>query len=159
MVSPMLKQPIFIGEAMTRAEENAERLEQEKIQRQSEAEIKARPDVMVKEQELVQARAEAEARQRRNERMNVTNRPVAGHYIQISSFLSSASANRIRNELVESITGEIDNPSQRVLIHQFEDFNRVLIGPFGRFSEGQTILRNLTEHYPEAFLITFPRDK
>jgi hypothetical protein len=163
LASPMLKQPLYISEAMTRAEENAKRFEQERIQRQTEADARAaeealaRTDEMAKEQE--QERTEAEARQRRNERGIVTNRPEAGHYIQISSFLSSASANRIRNELVESIKGEIDNPSQRVLIHQFEDFNRVIIGPFGRFSEGQSLLRNLMELYPEAFLITFPRDK
>lgn len=165
--SPMLKQPLFISESLTRAEENAKRLEQEKIQRQSEAvarardraaaEALARAEAMAIEQE--QARAEAEARQRRDERGNGTNRPEAGHYIQISSFLSSVSAGRIRNELVESITGEADHLSQRVIIHQFEDFNRILIGPFSRFSEGRSVLRNLLEQYPDAFLIRFPRDK
>jgi hypothetical protein len=115
----------------------------------------------IRRQERIQAEEERRAallrRQAHMAEQVSVQAPEAGHYVQVSSFLSRATANSTRANLVEQLSGQISNASGRVIIHQYEQYNRVLIGPFTRVGEARSILEEIANTYENAFLITFPR--
>ncbi|WP_069130210.1 SPOR domain-containing protein [Rhodohalobacter halophilus] len=104
------------------------------------------------EQRQKQLEAEAEARRQQI----FTNRPDPGHYIQVYSFSNRAAAEEMRAKLAEDLGSQLDQAGQRVIIHQFDGLNRVLIGSFQRYRNANSILQQLDSGYG-AFIITYPR--
>jgi hypothetical protein len=125
--SPLMTSMRFIEEASQRAE----------IRRQQRVEE--------------QRRAEAEAA-----RM-VTDEPAQGHYIQVFSNTSRSLADQMRDELIELLDEQFDDASQRVVIHRYENFYRVLVGPFTRTAQARSTQQEFLRQYEGAFIITYPR--
>lgn len=106
---------------------------------------------IAEEERLAAERADREAR-------IFVDQPEAGHYVQYFSFLSRSSAERVREELLEFLSDRRDE-TVRVVIQEYGDYHRVLAGGFSRYSEARELFRLMSEEYPEAFIITFPRDE
>ena len=83
--------------------------------------------------------------------------PPDGAYIQIGSFPNDKVAEEKWHEVVASLEGVIVNPSRSVFIHEFQQYRRVLIGPFGSAGQARTLLSGIQSDYTEAFVIKFPR--
>jgi hypothetical protein len=129
--SPYMTRPQFFEDALIRAMERAEQRREE------------------------MRRAEEEARRAAERALRDAVEP--GHYVQVFSFISSASAENTRDDLIRLLGDDIRNVEDRIIIQRYEDFHRVLIGPFTRLSEASAVLERLNERYDSAFLITFPR--
>lgn len=104
------------------------------------------------EQREKQLEAEAEARRQQI----FTNSPEPGHYVQVYSFSNRNSAEMMREELLEELKTSLDQTGSRIIIHQVDGLNRVLIGSFDRYRDANSILQNLDSGYG-AFIITYPR--
>ncbi|WP_158278752.1 SPOR domain-containing protein [Rhodohalobacter mucosus] len=83
--------------------------------------------------------------------------PPDGTYIQIGSFPNDTVAEEKWHEVVATLEGVIVNPSNSVFIHEYKQFRRVLIGPFGNASQARTLLSGIQSDYVDAFVIKFPR--
>ena len=136
--SPLMTSNRLIEEARERAE----------IRRQQRVEEERRLAEMRMEE---QRRAEAEAAR------VITDEPAPGHYIQVFSFRSRTYADQLRDDLIELLSDHFDDASQRVVLHRYEDYHRVLVGPYTRFSQARNAQREILSQYEEAFIITYPR--
>jgi hypothetical protein len=129
--SPLATRPQFFEDALVRAMERVEQRREE------------------------MRRAEEEARREAERALRDAVEP--GHYIQVFSFISSASAENTRDDLIETLRDVVSNVEDRIIIQRHGEFHRVLIGPFGRLSQAEAVLNQLNNRYEQAFLITFPR--
>jgi len=147
--SPLMTSNRFIEEARERAEiRRQQKLEEERRIAEMRREEERRAAEMRMEE---QRRAEAEAAR------VITDEPAPGHYVQVFSFRSRAYADQLRDDLIELLNEHFDDASQRVVIHRYGDYHRVLVGPFTRFSQARNAQQEFLSQYEEAFIITYPR--
>lgn len=104
------------------------------------------------QQKQLEAEAEAEAERRRL----ITDQPDPGHYVQVFSFSNRETAEEMRAMLAEELSARLEREDLRVIIHQYDGLNRVLIGSFQSYRTANRMLQNLDSDYG-AFIITYPR--
>lgn len=83
--------------------------------------------------------------------------PPDGAYIQIGSFPNDRVAEEKWHEVAASLEGVIANPANSVFIHEYQQYRRVLIGPFRSAGQARTLLSGIQSDYVDAFVIKFPR--
>lgn len=106
------------------------------------------------EQRQKQLEAEAEAERQRL----ITDQPDSGHYVQVFSFSNREIAEEMRAMLAEELSDRLEREDRRVIIHQYDGLNRVLIGSFQSYRNANSMLQNLDSDYG-AFIITYPRSE
>jgi len=105
-------------------------------------------------EEQRQKQLEAEARAER-ERI-FTDQPDPGQYVQVFSFSNRSTAEKMRSLLMDELNDQLDQAGQRIIIHQVDGLNRVLIGSFKNYRDAKSMLQYLDYEYG-AFIITYPR--
>ncbi|MGM0743958.1 MAG: SPOR domain-containing protein [Bacteroidota bacterium] len=106
------------------------------------------------EQRQKQMEAQAEA-----ERQSlITDQPDPGHYVQVFSFSNRETAEEMRAMLAEELSDRLEREDLRVIIHQYDGLNRVLLGSFQSYRNANSMLQNLDSDYG-AFIITYPRSE
>jgi hypothetical protein len=140
MESSIAKHPEFVERAL----ERARRMREARLRAEARAEEMARLEA--------QRRAAAEVEIRR------VSTPPDGAYIQIGSFPNNNLADEKWREVVANLEGVIMNPAERVLIQEYMQYRRVMIGPFGTVGQARIVLNAIRSDYGDAFLITFPRN-
>lgn len=103
-------------------------------------------------QKQLEAQAEAERRSL------ITDQPDPGHYVQVFSFSNRETAEEMRAMLAEELSDRLEREDLRVIIHQYDGLNRVLIGSFHSYRNANSMLQNLDSDYG-AFIITYPRSE
>lgn len=143
MESPMARHPEFVERAVERA------------QQMKEARI------IAEARAAERARLEAEKRAAAALAATVIQKvstPPDGAYIQIGSFPNDKVAEEKWREVVADLSGVVLNPEERVLIQEYQQYRRVIIGPFGTVRQTRAVLNAIQSSYGDAFLITFPRN-
>ena len=159
--SEILEEERRAAELQREEEERALELRREEEQRieemRREEERRAAELLREEERRALELRREEEQRAERMASQLFTDQPAAGHYIQIYSFRSQTSAENMRDDLISILDELAENGAQRVVIHRYGNYHRVLIGPFERFTEARRVQQELSNRYRDAFVITYPR--
>ncbi|PKD43935.1 SPOR domain-containing protein [Rhodohalobacter barkolensis] len=157
-------EPLTRTEAEPVQEPTEEQLmEREKREQELRERIDQAEDAMMQKREEARIFADNWREEQRIKEMEAqvnrfyTDQPEPGHYVQVYSLLNRENAETTRQKLVELLEGDIDDPSDKVLIHRFDDFNRVIIGPFPQYREANRVMQLMISDYEESFIITFPR--
>lgn len=141
--SPAARHPEFVQQSL------------EFVNSMREARIRA--EVMAAEHARLQADRERLAAAATSSKIRRATSPPDGAYIQIGSFPNDRVAEEKWHEVVASLEGVIANPSKSVFIHEYQQFRRVLIGPFGSAGKARTLLSGIQSDYVDSFVIKFPR--
>jgi len=142
--------------------EQMEELIRVKVERAEDSMMQAREEARIfadnwrEERRIAQDKAQAEAERRAQ---MFTEQPEPGHYVQIFSSRNQERAESIRENLIQMLQDEINNPMEMVVIQKTGDYNRVLVGAFSEFSEASRIMITISSEYGDSFVITYPRSE
>lgn len=81
----------------------------------------------------------------------------AGHYVQVFASREYEEALRIRTQIRQALSDNLDDPEDQVFIIQRQQFYEVLIGTFVQFSNARQLLPHAVNQLSDSFVITFPR--